>query len=130
MLYYPTGRAAAARVQWVLVETDEIEDIVNHIKLTVDPDLIENMYDNSIMNWTSTAEWSLLEWMENSDEDPKVLEEAIKVLKEAWKASTSLIQRRLKLGYWRAARVLDILEEMWIVWPANWSKPREVFIKD
>lgn len=130
MLYYPTGRAAAARVQWVLVETDEIEDIVNHIKLTVDPDLIENMYDSSIVNWASTSEWSLLEWMENSDEDPKVLEEAIKVLKEAWKASTSLIQRRLKLGYWRAARVLDILEEMWIVWPANWSKPREVFIKD
>lgn len=130
MLYYPTGRAAAARVQWVLVETDEIEDIVNHIKLTVDPDLIANMYDNSIINGTSTAEWSLLEWMENSDEDPKVLEEAIKVLKEAWKASTSLIQRRLKLGYGRAARVLDILEEMGIVWPANWSKPREVFIKD
>ncbi|MDD5212851.1 MAG: DNA translocase FtsK [Candidatus Gracilibacteria bacterium] len=130
MLYYPTGRAAAARVQGVLVETDEIEDIVNHIKLTVDPDLIENMYDNSIMNGTSTAEGSLLEGMENSDEDPKVLEEAIKVLKEAGKASTSLIQRRLKLGYGRAARVLDILEEMGIVGPANGSKPREVFIKD
>lgn len=130
MLYYPTGRAWASRVQWVLVETDEIEDIVNHIKLTIDPDMIENMYDNSIANGTSTLQWSLLEWMENSDEDPKILEEAIKILKESGKASTSLIQRRLKLGYARAARVLDILEEMWIVWPANWSKPREVFIKD
>ncbi|MDD4151325.1 MAG: DNA translocase FtsK, partial [Candidatus Gracilibacteria bacterium] len=130
MLYYPTGRAGASRVQGVLVETDEIETIVNHIKLTIDPDMIENMYDSSIMNGTSTVEGSLLEGMENSDEDPKVLEEAIKVLKEAGKGSTSLIQRRLKLGYGRAARILDILEEMGIVGPANGSKPREIFIKD
>lgn len=96
MLYYPTGRAWRARVQWVLVETDEIEDIVNHLKLTIDPDMIENMYDSSIMNGTSTSEWSLLEWMENSDEDPKVLEEAIKVLKEAYENDQLHLYKKIK----------------------------------
>ena len=52
----------------------------------------------------------------------------MQVVKEAKKWSTSLIQRKLSLWYWRAAKILDILEELWVVWPANGSKPREVFI--
>ena len=60
------------------------------------------------------------------DEDPKVIEEAIKVVREQGKASTSMLQRRMKLGYSRAARVIDILEELGIVGPADGSKPREV----
>lgn len=60
------------------------------------------------------------------DEDPKIIEEAITVVRTEGKASTSMLQRRMKLGYARAARVIDILEDMGVVGPADGSKPREV----
>jgi S-DNA-T family DNA segregation ATPase FtsK/SpoIIIE len=60
------------------------------------------------------------------EEDPKIVEEAIRVVRENGKASTSMLQRRMKLGYARAARVIDILEELGVVGPADGSKPREV----
>ena len=128
MLYLPTWVLEPVRVQWVLVETPEIEDIVNELKLTVDPDMLDNLYDDSIVNGKSNASWSILEnynW--DQDEDPELIEKAIKIVRESKKWSTSLIQRKLWLWYARAAKVLDILEELWIVWPSNWSKPREVY---
>ena len=60
------------------------------------------------------------------DEDPKVLEEAIAFVRSQGKASTSMLQRHMRLGYSRAARVMDILEKLGIVGPADGSKPREV----
>lgn len=114
------------RIQGVLVETEEVEAVVNHIKRTIDPNMLEDLYDTSITEWEeSNFAWSIVAW--DYDEDPKILDEAIKAVQEAGKASTSLLQRRLKLWYARAARVIDILEEMWIVWPADGSKPREVY---
>jgi len=125
MLFSPIW-SAPERIQWVLVETEEIESIVNQIKRTIDPNMLADMYDNSITEWEHTS--STVDWVEwDYDEDPKILEEAIKVVRDAGKASTSLLQRRLKLWYARAARVIDILEWMWIVWPADWSKPRDVY---
>lgn len=128
MLYFPTWNMEPIRVQWVFVETQEVEEIVKQIKLTIDPDVLENMYDESIVNWSSKISWSIFEKFDASQkEDPEIIEKAIKIVREAKKWSTSLIQRKLWLWYARAAKVLDILEEMWIVWPANWSKPREVY---
>lgn len=125
MLFSPIG-SEPERIQWVLVETDEVESVVNHIKRTIDPSMLDDLYDNAITEWESSS--SMVDWVQwDYDEDPKILEEAIKICREAWKASTSLLQRRLKLWYARAARVIDILEEMWIVWPADGSKPRDVF---
>ncbi len=129
MLYYPTGSLEAERVQWVLVETHEVEAVVNKLKLTVDPDLLENLQDPEIANGKSATAGSILEgykWDQN--EDPEIIERAIQVVKESQKGSTSLIQRKLSLGYARAAKVLDILEELGVVWPANGSKPREVYV--
>lgn len=128
MLYAPTWVLEPARVQWVLVETEEVEDVVNHIKLTVDPDMINNMYDDSIVNGKSSVAGSILEnynW--DQEEEPEIIEKAIQIVRESKKWSTSLIQRKLGLGYARAAKVLDILEELWVVGPANGSKPREVY---
>lgn len=125
MLYSPIW-SDPERIQWVLVETEEVESIINHIKRTIDPSMLEDLYDDAITQWESTAvsaNWVPSEY----NEDPKIIEEAIKISREAWKASTSLLQRRLKLWYSRAARVIDILEEMWIVWPPDWSKPRDVY---
>jgi S-DNA-T family DNA segregation ATPase FtsK/SpoIIIE len=129
MLYSPTGTLEAGRVQWVFVETDEIEAVVNQIKLTVDPDVIENMYDPNIVNGRTTTEWSIMEnYTWSQDENSEMVEKAILVVKEAKKASTSLIQRKLGLWYARAAKILDILEELWVVGPSNGSKPREVYV--
>ena len=129
MLYSPTGTLEPERVQWVFVDTDEIEAVVNQIKLTVDPDVIENMYDPNIVSGRTNSEWSIMERYEwDQDENPEIVEKAIQVVKEARKASTSLIQRKLWLWYARAAKILDILEDLWVVWPSNWSKPREVYV--
>ncbi len=129
MLYYPTWNLEPERVQWVLVETHEVESVVNKLKLTVDPDMIDNLQIPEIADWKSKLEWSIMEnYKWDQDEDPEIIEKAIAVVKESKKWSTSLIQRKLWLGYARAAKVLDILEELWVVWPSNGSKPREVYI--
>lgn len=129
MLYAPTGVLEPERVQGVFVETDEVESVVNQIKLTIDPETVKNLYDDTIVNGKSNFEWSVLEGYEwDQDEDPEIIEKAIQIVKESKKGSTSLIQRKLGLGYARAAKVLDILEELWVVWPANGSKPREVYV--
>lgn len=128
MLYSPTGSLEPERVQWVLVETSEVEAIVNQLKLTVDPDMINNLYDDSIVNGKSNLAGSVLEnYNGDQDEDAELVEKAIQIVREAKKWSTSLIQRKLWLGYARAAKILDILEELWVVGPANGSKPRDVY---
>jgi len=129
MLYYPTWAMAPERVQWVLVETNEVKAVVNKLKLTIDPDMLNNMQISEIVNWKSKLEWSILEnYKWDQEESPEIIEKAIQVVKDAKKWSTSLIQRKLWLWYARAAKVLDILEELWVVWPSNWSKPREVYV--
>ena len=129
MLYFPTWVLEPERVQWVFVETHEVEAVINKLKLTVDPDMLKNLQDDSIVNWKNKTEWSILEnYTWDQEEDPEIIEQAMQVVKEAKKWSTSLIQRKSSLWYWRAAKILDILEELWVVWPSNWSKPREVFI--
>ncbi|MBW7955037.1 DNA translocase FtsK [Candidatus Gracilibacteria bacterium] len=128
MLYLPTGVLEPVRVQGVLVETPEIEDVVNELKITIDPDMLDNLYDDSIVNGKSNTSGSILEnYNGDQDEDPELIEKAIKIVRESKKGSTSLIQRKLGLGYARAAKVLDILEELGIVGPSNGSKPREVY---
>ena len=129
MLYYPTGNMWPKRVQWVLVDVNEIEAIVNQIKLTIDPDTLKNLQISEIVDGKSKLKWSILEnYKWDQDEDPEIIEKAIQVVKESKKWSTSLIQRKLWLGYGRAAKILDILEELWVVWPSNGSKPREVYV--
>ncbi len=128
MLYAPTWVLEPQRVQWVLVETREVENIVNQLKLTVDPNMIDNLYDDSIVNGKSNVAGSILEnYNGDQEEEPELIEKAIAIVRESKKWSTSLIQRKLWLGYARAAKVLDILEELWVVGPANGSKPREVY---
>lgn len=129
MLYYPTWSPEAVRVQWVFVETSEVEKVVNELKLTIDPDILKNLQIPEISEWKSKFEGSIMEKYDwNQEEDPEVIEKAIEVLRKSKKGSTSLLQRKLWLWYARAAKVLDILEDLWIVWPSNWSKPREVYL--
>lgn len=130
MLYNPTWSIEPERVQWVFVETAEVEAVVNKLKLTIDPDMLNNLQIPEIVNGKSNLEWSIMEnYKWEQDEDPEIIEKAIAIVKESKKWSTSLIQRKLWLWYARAAKVLDILEELWVVWPSNGSKPREVYVE-
>ena len=129
MLYYPTWANEPERIQWVYVETHEVESIVNKLKLTVDPDMLKNMQIKEIADWKSKLEWSILEnYKWEQEEEPEIIEKALQIVRESKKWSTSLIQRKLWLWYARAAKVLDILEDLWVVGPSNWSKPREVYV--
>jgi S-DNA-T family DNA segregation ATPase FtsK/SpoIIIE len=61
-------------------------------------------------------------------DDEELIQQAIEIIQQTRKASITLLQRRLKIGFARAARLMDELEERWIVWPQEWSKPREILI--
>jgi S-DNA-T family DNA segregation ATPase FtsK/SpoIIIE len=91
--------------------------------------MICNLQIPEIVSWKSNFEGSIMEnYKWEQEEDPEVIEKAILIVKESKKGSTSLIQRKLWLWYARAAKILDILEELGVVWPANGSKPREVYV--
>jgi S-DNA-T family DNA segregation ATPase FtsK/SpoIIIE len=129
MLYFPTGAMTSTRIQWILVETDEVERVVNHIKRTIDPAMLADIYDSSIVDGDRVSTWEGAGpggSTDTGDEDMKVIEAAIELVRSAGKCSTSMLQRHMKLWYGRAARVVDTLESMGIVGPADGSKPREV----
>lgn len=122
MLYLPVGRNKPLRVQGIYVSTEEIERVANRVKLTVAPE-----YNNEITS-TETSKQKVLGVPDsdagNSDDD--LYAQAYTVVTESRKASASLLQRRLKVGYARAARLLDLLEENGVVGPADGAKPRRI----
>ena len=96
----------------MLVETDEVERVVNHIKRTIDPAMLA---DSSIVDGDRVSTWEGAGpggSTDSGDEDMKVIEAAIELVRSAGKCSTSMLQRHMKLGYGRAARVVDTLESM------------------
>jgi DNA segregation ATPase FtsK/SpoIIIE, S-DNA-T family len=105
------------RVQGAYISDDEIGRIVKFLKKEGEPD-----YDYNITEDTRTGGTSF-----SSDDADPLLRDAANIVIESGKASTSFLQRRLKIGYSRAARIIDTMEEMGIVGPPNGSKPREVF---
>jgi S-DNA-T family DNA segregation ATPase FtsK/SpoIIIE len=113
-------------VQGVYVSTKEIERVTNRIKLTVEP-----AYDESITKANETIETADTGMVgsggEGMDQD-NLFNDAVQLISETGKASASLLQRRLSVGYARAARILDILEEHGLIGPANGAKPRDIFI--
>jgi S-DNA-T family DNA segregation ATPase FtsK/SpoIIIE len=72
-----------------------------------------------------TKWWTFGWWDENDDE---LVQKAIEIILETRKASATLLQRKLGVWFARAARIMDMLEEKWIVWPQEWAKPRDILI--
>ena len=125
MLYLPTGKNKPIRIQGIFTSTEEIEKVTNRVKLTVEPN-----YDTSITSDAMANE--RLVGIPNSragSNDDDLYEEAFKLVKESRKASASLLQRRLKVGYARAARLIDLLEDNGIVGPPNGAKPRKILVE-
>lgn len=122
MLYLPGNMSRPIRVQGVYVSSKEIERVTNRIKLTIEPD-----YDESITEIKSGMDVGMMGSGDGAEQD-NMYNDAIVVIKETGKASASLLQRRLSVGYARAARMLDIMEEQGIIGPSNGAKPREIYI--
>jgi len=118
------------RIQAPFIDTDDIEYIVSELKEKYLKDLDEKyIYDSELMDilsWISTEssyDNSIISW-----DDEELIKQAIEIIKHTRKASITLLQRRLKIWFARAARLMDELEERWIVWSQEWSKPRDILI--
>ncbi|MBD3156232.1 cell division protein FtsK [Candidatus Peregrinibacteria bacterium] len=124
MLYLPSGKTKPIRVQGIYTSSKEIENVTNRVKLTAAPDFNDEVVSTRVAG-------KQLNGIPASSADSAVdslYEDALKVIKDNRKASASLLQRRLKVGYARAARILDSLEEHGVVGPSNGSKPRKILI--
>ena len=128
MLFRPVGATKPNRIQGCFVSDEEVERVVEFVKsggkTTYDDNVmleIERQAAIDKQQRTGVPE-------EAADADDPVLDDAIKVVVELGQASTSLLQRKLKLGYSRAARIIDQMEERGIIGPYEGSKPRQVLI--
>lgn len=137
MLYLPNGKIKPVRVQGCFTSTKEIEKVVDFIKSQTQSEYSDEIMEQVEQSIPVTkAEAKELRAAEKaaavnepepgSDED--VLDRAIEVVVEAGQASTSSLQRRLKLGYARAARMMDELEQMGVIGPYEGAKPRKVLM--
>jgi S-DNA-T family DNA segregation ATPase FtsK/SpoIIIE len=123
MLYLPPGSAKLERAQGAFVTDAEIERIIDHCANQGAPKF-ETDIQASI-----NSEHDDDEEDDVSQADEELIMKCIEVVRQEQKASTSLLQRRLRLGYTRAARMVDILEQRGIVGPGEGAKAREVFLK-
>ncbi len=125
MLFYPSGAAKPVRVQGAFVSDKEVEKIVGFVKENGEASYSEDILDK-IENANSTDK-EALEQDQDDDSDPFLME-AIDTVVETGQASTSFIQRRFKVGYARAGRIIDQMEERGIISGYQGSKPREVLM--
>lgn len=125
MLYLPGNMGRAIRVQGVYVSSKEIERVTNRIKLTVEP-----TYDDSITQVADTggADIGMVGSGGDGMDQDSLYNDALELIQNTGKASASLLQRRLSVGYARAARILDILEDHGMIGPPNGAKPRDIYI--
>ena len=126
MLFAPVGSNKPIRVQGCYVSDDEISSIVQFVKKTKSMDYDEGVIEEIERN-AASVDKDKAEDLGGGETDP-MMDEAIKVVVEAGQASTSLLQRRLRLGYARAGRLIDEMEQLGIVGPHEGSKPRQVLM--
>ncbi|MGE3278792.1 MAG: DNA translocase FtsK 4TM domain-containing protein [Candidatus Altimarinota bacterium] len=129
MLFLASNMAKPLRLQGAFVSTKEIEKIIHFIKLR-SPTGIQ--YDDTITEEQNDVRIPGLGPANRNDEisGDNDIEKAIQAIREGRKASASYLQRRCSFGYAKAARILDQLEEMGLIGPANGAKPRAIFISD
>ena len=128
MLFLPIGVNSPTRIQGSFITDDEIKKIID---FTVEQQKAQ--YDESLMNLDANDHnvnnASGTEFGDAANDEDPLYNDIVQFVIETQKASASLLQRRFKLGYNRAARLVDLLEERGIIGPANGSKPREVLVQ-
>lgn len=126
MLYSPSDAAEPRRLQGCFVTNEEIERIVNFVRDNNDLEFDEEI-QNAILNPKSVSTSQEVQNENESGFDP-LMPEALKIVIENGQASISLLQRRLEIGYPRAARIIDQMEGANFISPSDGSKPRQVYI--
>jgi DNA segregation ATPase FtsK/SpoIIIE, S-DNA-T family len=121
MLYLPPSTSRLIRAQGVLVTDDEIHRLVEFVSAQSPPTFDASMQDKLQLSSASTDE-------DVTEEDEELVEKCLEIIRQEKRASTSLLQRRLRLGYTRAARIVDILEQRGILGPGEGAKPREILV--
>lgn len=121
MLFNPIGASKPIRIQGAFISDEEVEELVAFVKQQGRPE-----YDESIVE---EVEQELVEEADHdTEEQDELLERAVELVISAGQGSTSMLQRRFRIGYSRAARLIDTMEEMRIIGPANGSKPRDILM--
>ncbi|MCI8525821.1 MAG: DNA translocase FtsK [Oscillospiraceae bacterium] len=130
MLYAPLGQGKPKRVQGCFITDDEVQDVVNFIKRSTTPNYSEEVQAQIEQKAEQGGKGgdNAPSQPESDDEADELLTAAVEVILETGQASVSMLQRRLKLGYARAARIVDEMEERGIVGPFEGSKPRQLLI--
>lgn len=118
MLFYPLGASKPLRVQGAFISDSEIDEMVEFIKGQDGPH-----YDESVQKAQSDNAEDSVDFFEDD-----LMRQAIDMVLETGQASTSMLQRRFRIGYTRAARMIDMMEAMHIVGPNNGSKPRDILM--
>ncbi len=125
MLFLNSSLGKPVRIQGIYVSTEEVQKVTNRIKVSeTDPEYTDITREEE-ENTQKITSFSL----NDDEEQDDLVGDAVELIKQTGKASASLFQRHLKVGYARAARLLDILEEKGVVGPAKGAKPREIFIE-
>jgi S-DNA-T family DNA segregation ATPase FtsK/SpoIIIE len=116
MLFAPAGSMNIQRIQGAFISEEEVVRIVRELKKKAQPEYVEDMFSHS------HEEGPAVDF-----EDP-LLDQAIEIVLNTKRASASFLQRRLKIGYNRSARLIELMEEKGIIGPPRGSKPREIYI--
>ena len=119
MLYLPPATSTLVRAQGVLVTDDEIRRLVAFVSSQAKPKFEASIHER--LNSAPAEE-------DVTDEDEELVQKVLEIMKQERRASTSLFQRRLRLGYTRAARIVDVLEQRGIVGPRDGVKDREILV--
>ena len=131
MLYAPIGCGKPKRVQGCFVSDSEVEAVASYVKNNFNVDYDQQVMDEIERKAAQTGNKTAASEPEANDEElagDEMLPAAVDVILETGQASVSMLQRRLKLGYARAARIVDEMEERGIVGPFKGSKPREILV--
>ncbi len=124
MLFHPPTSSELVRVHGAFISEDEITEIVEHLKEQAEP-----VYDETIIAAAEQEDGDGEEAEEDEYQDP-LYDEAVQVVAEQGQASTSMVQRKLRIGYNRAARLIEQMEKEGIVGPPDGSRPRKVLIQN
>lgn len=135
MLYMTASTAKPVRMQGIYLSTKEIERVINAVKIagggkiTEQIGLADDEDGDGVMDEAGGGGSGMIDLDADDNGGDDLFFDAVRVVQQHGKASASLLQRQLKVGYARAARLLDIMEEKGIVGPADGAKPRKVFIE-
>ena len=125
MLFNPLGSGKPVRVQGTFISDQEVHDVIKHVKSQVE----EVEYADNVMDSIERANVPDAE-KGNRDLEDELLPEAIELVVHAQQASVSMLQRRFRIGYNRAARIIDMMEDRQIIGPSDGSRPRSVLISE